>query len=268
MVRRVVQILLVASAIYLIALAALYLLQRSILYAAGGDLRAPAQVGLADIEPFVLETPDGERLAAWHHPAEPGEPTILYLQGNAQTLSDRVQPFSAMIQSGYGLLAISYRGFEGSTGSATQAGLIVDALAAFDWLSARGEKIVLYGQSLGSGVAVHVAVQRKAEAVVLEVPFTAVVDVAAGQYPIFPVRWLLQDQWRSRDVIADIDAPVLIVGAGRDGVVPVEQSRQLFELASEPKRYVLLPESSHIGPWDHGMGDVLDAFLAEFLAGN
>ncbi|MFK7792211.1 MAG: alpha/beta hydrolase [Devosiaceae bacterium] len=266
MVKPILIVLFLASAAYLAALAALYGLQRPMLYVAGGELRSPVEIGLAGVGAFQLETPDGERLAAWYHPPEQGEHTILYLQGNAQTLSDRVDAFGQMMAAGYGLLAISYRGFEGSTGMATQDGLITDALAAYDWLAARGDQVVAYGQSLGTGVAVQLAAQRNVEAVVLEVPFTAAVDVAAAQYPMFPVRLLMTDQWRSRDVIADINAPVLIVGAGQDQVVPVEQSRALFELAQEPKQYVLLEQSTHIGPWDHGMGmgmtDFLDAHLA------
>jgi hypothetical protein len=263
MVKMFLTMLIVASIAYAAMLATLYGLQRSMLYVGGGELLPPADIGLTEVEVLRLETLDGERLAAWYRAPEPGQRTILYLQGNAQTLSDRVQPFSGFMEAGYGLLAISYRGFSGSTGTPTQDGLVTDALTAYDWLAERGELVIVYGQSLGSGVAVQLAVQRTVEAVVLEVPFSAAVDVAAQQYPMFPVRLLMKDQWRSRDLIADINAPLLIVGAGQDRVIPVEQSRQLFDMASEPKRYVLLPESSHIGPWDHGIGEAMAAFLGE-----
>ncbi len=263
MVKMFLTILIVASIAYAAMLAALYGLQRSMLYVGGGELLPPADIGLTEVEVLTLETPDGERLAAWYHAPEPGQRTILYLQGNAQTLSDRALPFSGFMEAGYGLLAISYRGFSGSTGTPTQDGLVADALTAYEWLAKRGELVIVYGQSLGSGVAVQLAAQRGVEAIVLEVPFSAAVDVAAQQYPLFPVRLLMKDQWRSRDLIADINAPLLIVGAGQDRVIPVQQSRQLFEIAKEPKHYVVLPDSGHIDVWDHGMADALNAFLSD-----
>ncbi len=262
MARTMVQLVLLASAIYLFALAFFYVFQRDFLYVAGGSYQPPDASGLPEAQEVTLQTPDGETLRAWHHPAEDGEKTILYLQGNAHTLTQRVQPFRAFIEGGAGLLAVSYRGFVGSTGRPTQDGLITDALTAFDWLTERGDRIVIYGQSLGSGVASQLAVRREAAGLILEVPFTAAVDVGKWRFPMFPVRLLMKDQWRSRDVIADVDEPLLIVGAGRDGIIPVEQSQALYALASEPKRYVRLPESGHNHVWDHGMDEAVEAFLA------
>ncbi|MEM9205860.1 MAG: alpha/beta hydrolase [Pseudomonadota bacterium] len=248
--------------VYVAALGFLYVAERSMVYPAGGDYEPPESVGLEGVEVFELETPDGERLLTWYHPPEDGEKTFLYLQGNSKTLSDRTDALGSMVNGGYGLLAISYRGFHGSTGSATQDGLTTDALTAFDWLAERDHDIIIHGQSLGSGVASQLAAQRDAVALILEVPFTATVDVASEQYWFFPVGLLMKDQWRSRDVIADVGEPLLIVGAGQDRVIPVEQSKRLYDMASDPKTYAVLPESGHNDVWDHGMWEQVESFLS------
>lgn len=263
------KILSIAALLFLVAYVAIlgfvYVSQRSLLYPAGGEMRAPHAVGLPEVEELFLDTSDGERLAAWYHPPLPGEHTILYLQGNAETFAQREVPFRTYIDAGYGLLAISYRGFAGSTGEPSQDGLITDAVAAYDWLSNRDQKVVLHGQSLGSGVAVQLASRKPVDALVLEVPFTAAVDVAASVYPFLPVRFLMQDQWRSGDIIGNIDAPILIAGAEFDAVVPVEQSRELFELASDPKRYALVANAGHVSTWENGLWEDIGPFLNDVL---
>ncbi|MEM1287015.1 MAG: alpha/beta hydrolase [Pseudomonadota bacterium] len=260
-------VIILIAAGYLTIVGVLFVSQRAMLYVAGGQIVRPETVGFPDIVEQTLETPDGERLAVWYHPPKSGEHTFLYLQGNAESFPEREGPFRTIIEGGYGLYAVSYRGFAGSTGKATQDGLITDALAAYDWLTEQGQTVILLGQSLGSGVAVELAVRRNVDAVVLEVPFTAAVDVAAWLYPLLPVRLLMKDQWRSRDIIASITAPVLIVGAELDTVIPVEQSRQLFDFASEPKSYVVLEGSGHTNTWESGIWNEIKPFLSEVLRG-
>jgi fermentation-respiration switch protein FrsA (DUF1100 family) len=147
-----------------------------------------------------------------------------------------------------GALFVSYRGYGGSTGQISEQGFMKDAFTAYDALIARGvpaEEIAVVGESLGTGVAVQLAAQRPVGALVLDAPFTAAVDVAAEVYPWLPVRLLMKDQFISRDHIAQVKAPLLIIHGDADGVIPVGQGQRLFDLANEPKELVILPGQGH-----------------------
>ena len=149
---------------------------------------------------------------------------------------------------GFGALFVSYRGYGSSTGAITERGLIIDALTAYDFLISRGigpEMIMVVGESLGTGVAVQLAAQKKVAALALEAPYTAAVDVAAGIYWWLPVRLLMKDQFLSRDYISRVTAPLLIQHGDRDGIIPVAQGQRLFALANEPKQLVIIPGESH-----------------------
>ena len=248
---------------YLAAVGYLYVFQRSFVFAPGGTLAAPADAALPEAEIVTLTTADGLTLTGWHAPAEGDNPTVLYFHGNAGNLSGRSKRFRQIVDSGFGLAAFSYRGYPGSEGAPSQQALFVDALAAFDWLAERTKSIVVHGESLGSGVAVYVAAERPARAVVLEAPYTAVVDVAADTYPWVPVSYLMTDQFLSREHIARVDEPVLVVHGTADRVIPVEYGRRLFEAAGEPKRLAVIEGAAHGDLWDRGLWPTVLQFLAE-----
>jgi hypothetical protein len=149
---------------------------------------------------------------------------------------------------GFGALFVSYRGYGGSTGTISEEGFMTDAFVAHDFLLERGipaEMIAVVGESLGTGVAVQLAAQRPVGALALEAPFSAAVDVAADVYPWLPVRWLMKDQFISRDFIGSVKVPLLVQHGDADGVIPVAQGRLLFDLADEPKEFVLIPGQGH-----------------------
>jgi len=184
----------------------------------------------------VIAIPAGDwSFTAWYAPGAPGLPTLLYFHGNAGNMSERADRFAEVLKSGFGLLAVSYRGYPGSAGSPSEAGFFADALTAFDWLATRTPDIVLHGESLGTGVATFVASKREARALILEAPFTATVDIAAATYPWVPVAYLMTDQFRSRDYIKQVGEPVLIVHGTADTVDPISYVKDLFELGGEPK---------------------------------
>jgi len=170
-------------------------------------------------EELRLTTADGETLVAWHFPAKDGRPLILYFHGNAGALVDRVPRFRMFTASGYGVLAVSYRGYGGSTGSPTQSGLMQDGEAAYREARAHGydgDRIILMGASLGTGVAIALAATHEAAALVLEAPYLSALDVASRHYGIFPVRWLMLDRFRSDLAIRDVHIPVLMVHGEED----------------------------------------------------
>lgn len=234
--------------VYAAALSGLFLIQRDLQYFPSHRDPAPEAVGLAGVERITLATADGERLGLWWSPPGPGRPVILFLHGNAGEVADRADRLAFYRARGFGAAFLSYRGYGGSTGRPTEAGLVLDAEAALAFLRDKGvssDRIALVGESLGTGVAVQLATRATVGAVVLEAPYTAAVDIAAQAYPWVPVRLLMRDQFRSRSRIARIGAPLLILHGERDQVVPFAHGRALFELAAEPKSFVSLGPVGH-----------------------
>lgn len=234
--------------IYAGIVVAMYLFQRKLQYIPDQRRLAPEQAGVANVSELTLATPDGERVVAWYAPARPGKPTIVYFHGNGGALWYRADRMKLAQEAGYGMLLAGYRGYGGSSGTPTEAGLLTDGRAAVDHLRNEGvpfERMVFYGESLGTGVAVQLAAQTPPGAVVLESPFTSAADVGAAVYWWLPVRLLMKDQFRSSDVVADMRSPLLIVHGTRDRVVPVTSGRELFEGAQEPKRMIEVPDGEH-----------------------
>lgn len=262
--RRVLSLLLGLAALYAVLVGAAYLGQRKLLYPAFGPALAAAEAGLPGFEDVVLATPDGERLAAWYRAPEPGRATVLYFHGNGGSLSLRRGRARLLAEGGRGLLMVTYRGYPGSTGQPTEAGLALDALTAHRWLGERvpAERVVLYGESLGTGVAVGLAAEQRFGGVILDAPFTSTADVAAGVFPFLPVRLLMRDQYRSEARIGRLRAPLLVLHGDRDGVVPFALGERLFRAAPEPKRLVRIAGGDHVGNLEAGLAEVR-AFLAE-----
>jgi fermentation-respiration switch protein FrsA (DUF1100 family) len=248
---------------YVAVVGALYLLQRGMVFQPGGALVTPAEAGLGSAEVVTFTTADGTSLTGWYAESEAGRPSILYFHGNASNLSARADRFREIVGSGFGLLAVSYRGYPGSGGSPSETVFLADGLELFDWLAERTDAVVIHGESLGTGVAVHVAAERPARALILEAPFTAAVDIARATYPWAPVRLLMLDQFLSRERIGGVDEPVLIVHGEEDWVVPSEHGRQLFAAAGEPKELVVFDEAGHHDLWEHGLWPAALKFLGE-----
>jgi fermentation-respiration switch protein FrsA (DUF1100 family) len=232
---------------YAAVLALLYVTQRAMQYFPERFRTAPAAAGLPQAEEVVLDTTDGERLIVWHVPPRGNKPVALYFHGNGGSLRNRVDRFRALIEDGSGLVALSYRGYGGSTGTPSEEGLIADALAAYAFTSAcyGAERIVLWGESLGSGVAVALAAQMPVGYLILQSPFTSAADVGAQTYWFVPVRLLMKDQFRSDLRIGKVAAPVLILHGDRDGIVPIALAERLYGLINAPKRFVRLADVGH-----------------------
>jgi uncharacterized protein len=242
-------ILVSVSALYIVLLAAVTLLQRSLLYFPRKTPMTPYAAGLIKAQELQIETADGEKLVAWHIPAAAGRPLLLYFHGNGGSLIERVPRFDVMTANGNGLLAVSYRGYFGSTGSPTEAGLHQDAEAAYLEALALGydaERIVAVGESLGTGVAVALATRRPVAAMVLDSPYTSTVDVAAAVYWMLPARHLMWDRFHSDELIGKVRVPLLIAHGERDGIVPFKFGARLFALANEPKKFIEVPGAGHL----------------------
>jgi fermentation-respiration switch protein FrsA (DUF1100 family) len=256
--------LVIAALIYGGLLALMYVFQRALMYFPDTARTPPAQAGLPQAEEVTLTSSDGERLIAWHVAPRANKPVVLYFQGNGGASNLRVGRFSWLIADGTGLLALSYRGYGGSSGKPSEEGLIRDARAAYDFARARypAKRIVLFGESLGSAVAIALAAECEIGALILDAPFTSMVDIGAAAYPFAPVRWLIKDTFHSDERIVRVSAPLLVLHGERDSIIPISFSEKLFAVAREPKRMVRFPDGGHLDLDDHGAAKAVKEFLA------
>jgi fermentation-respiration switch protein FrsA (DUF1100 family) len=260
------KIVLTAAIAYACLVLAAWLGQRRLMYFPDPSRISPTAAGLTGVDEHLLDVSDGAKLVTWQAGPRPGQPTLLYFHGNAGGLVNRAGRFARYQALGYGLLAVSYRGYSGSTGSPSERANFGDALVAYEALRQRGvapEDIVVYGESLGSGVAVALAAERKVGTVVLDAPYTSIVDIAAGQYPFLPVRTLLTDRYESNALIGQVKAPVLILHGAGDRIIPVEMGRDLYTLAKDPKRLVIFPDGRHVDLDDHGAVQEVQRWVSE-----
>src|SRR5580692_3261160 len=208
---------------YVGGLAILYFTQRSFIFPIPQTVRtSPEAAGFPEAEEHVLTTTDGEKVIVWHVPARPGHPVVLYFPGNGDYLAGFFERFRDIISDGTGIVALSYRGYAGSTGQPSEDGLLQDAAAAYAFTAARysADRIVAWGFSLGTGVAVAVAAEHPVGKLILEAPYTSIADVGAAIFRLAPVRWLIRDPFRSDALIGQVMAPLLIMHGERDATIP------------------------------------------------
>jgi hypothetical protein len=231
-------------------LALLWIVQRRLMYFPDGRVPAPREVGLAGVETVRFPTADGLELAGWFVPAgADAKGTVLVFNGNAGNRAYRAPLAAALAARGLSVLLFDYRGYGGNAGAPTESGLAADARAARAYVADRPDvdaaRLVYLGESLGTAVAVGLAAEQPPAALILRSPFTSMADVGAYHYPILPVRLLLRDRFASRDTIARVRAPVLVIAGDRDDIVPLEHSRRLYDAAPSPKELVIIKGASH-----------------------
>ncbi|MBN8910749.1 MAG: alpha/beta hydrolase [Rhizobiales bacterium] len=244
-------------------------LQRHLMYFPDTTHFTPAEAGLAGVTERVLETPDGARVIAWYGKAKPGQPTILYFHGNAGSLETRTERIRKYMARGLGVFMMTYRGFGGSSGHPSEAANVADAMLAYTTLTASGVDpldIIVYGESLGTGVAVQVAAEKRVAGLVLDAPYTSMVDLAALHHPFIPGRWFMTDRYETRGHIAKIDAPLLVMHGEKDRIVPIEMGREIFARAPEPKALKTFPQAGHDDHYKFGSYDALYAWIAALRA--
>ncbi len=261
------KVLVLAAFAYGAIVAAAFVLQRSLMYFPGRALPPAAP----PFSPVTLQTGDGLALTAWYAPpAAPGAGVIVYFQGNAGSITDRAPQMLPFLNDGHGVLLAGYRGYGGNPGKPTEAGLLADGRAAVQYVLDQGvarDRIVLFGESLGGGVAVPLAAADPFAAVILEAPFTSAADVGQRAYPFLPVRLLIKDRFDSLAVIGQVTAPLLVVHGGNDFIAPGTLGRRLCAAAPEPNAGHCLGRAGHNELAAHGATDIERAFLREVLGG-
>ncbi len=225
----------------------------------------PAMVGLDGVQEVEIKAADGTKLVAWYSPAQPGKDTVLYFQGNAANAANRAPKIQTMRADGTGVFYLNNRGYGGSEGRPSEAANVADAVAAYDHLRGLGipaEAIVAYGESLGSGQALRLAVQRPLKAAVLEAPLVSTVEVGRRTWWFLPLDIILTDKFANEKNVRSVHTPLLILHGDQDEIIPVEHGKRVFAAANEPKKLELFPAGHHADLFDHGAWERVRAFLA------
>lgn len=262
-----IRIVLGVAVVYLLAIALLAGCQRRFIYHPDPTRPAPGDYGVADMRVVAMTTSDHLELVAWWRPPlRDNAPVLVYFHGNAGHLGNRASKVRPYLDAGWGVLLTSWRGYSGNPGSPTEQGLYTDARAAMAFLAKIGvseENTVLYGESLGSGVAVQMAFEtgKPFRALVLEAPYTSITDIAGRRFPFVPTRWLVYDRFDSKAKITNINLPVLVVHGERDGVIPVQFGRALFDAANQPKAAKFISGAGHNDLYEHGAAQLIFDFI-------
>jgi hypothetical protein len=251
MLRRIIVNLLAIGVGLVVLLGVVWAGQRRLMYLPMGEVEPPGRVGLGDAEPVTLHTADGLALGAWFVRPGPGpaRATVIVFNGNAGNRSYRAPLASALARAGYAVLLLDYRGFGGNPGSPTEHGLAADARAARAYVASRGDvdsaRIVYFGESLGTGVAIALALEHPPAALILRSPFTSMLALARTHYPLIPAGWLLKDRFPSIERIGRVACPTLFVAGDADVIVPASQTRELHGAATGPKELLVIRGADH-----------------------
>ncbi len=257
-----------AVIIYAILLGLLYVFQHNLLYHPSSGHLDPAHYGIPEMAVVKVATDDGLSLTAWYRPpANEDALTLLYLHGNAGHIGYRAGKVKPYLDAGYGMLLLSYRGYGTNPGYPTEEHLYLDSRAALNFLAEQRIpifKTVIYGESLGTGVAVEMAQNLGIAGLVLEAPFSSMVDVAAHHFKLFPTGFLVRDKYNSLSKINNIKAPILIIHGEKDHTIPYSLGRKLYDAAPRPKEFYGIPNAGHNDLYDHGVA----AKIIEYLESN
>lgn len=228
--------------LYLLATVLAGVFQRSLIYHPWSD-RPVTSSGFHEV---ALPLPEGN-LLAWYRPAMAGKETVVFFDGNAGSLSGAVRITSGLADAGYGLLLVSYPGYDGNPGHPSEQSLYAAGRAALAWLDGHeiGRPVIL-GYSLGTGVATQMALEHRSQALILMAPFASMTRMATIYLPLLPTDLLLRDRYENSDKITALHTPLLIAQGDADRTIPIAEGRRLFDAANQPKRFVIISGAGHL----------------------
>lgn len=270
MLTLLLRLILLGLACYAALCALMFAVQRSLEYVPDTTRPDIAKSGIAGLEELELPTTQGGHLLAWYLAPRPGQPVVAYFHGNGGNLSNRIPLLRRFAAAGWGALMVEYPGFGGNAGRPSERGFIDAGLAALAYLQAHGvgpERLVIYGESIGTGVATRVAAGCRCAALILEAPFTSITAVAERTYPWLPVRLLLLDRFDQASRIAGVRAPILMLQGTADVVVPPALGRALFEAAPAPKRLWIATGGGHDDLMEFGAWQRIVEFVDQARSG-
>ena len=252
---------------YVLLLIIVFFFQRNLLYHPSVDNYINDEVAKepTEIEKVKITTKDKINLIGWFHNKNlENSKTILFFHGNAGSLENRTYKLNHLKSLNLNFLIIAWRGFSGNKGKPNEMGLYEDAASAIKWLKTKGieeKNIILYGESLGTGVVVEIAQNKNYAGVILESPFTSMVNIGKKHYPFFPVSFLLKDKFESYKKMANISVPVLVIHGKVDKIVPYVMGKKMYELANEPKFFYSQEYGDHMVDYDEKLLLALKKFI-------
>ena len=250
--------------IYFVITVVVYFFQRKLLY----HPFSPQITGkglIHNFETINFKTSDNFELKGWFHLKNSNKKTILFLHGNAGNLDNRIDKLNFLGNMDINFLIISWRGYSGNPGNPSETGLYKDALGGIEWLNKKGisnDRIILYGESLGTAIATEVAQNENFAGIILEAPFTSMVDMGQKIYPIFPVKFLLKDKYESKNKIKNIKSPILVLHGRKDKIVPFYMGEKIFEMANSPKFKYFTDLDDHMMSFDDKLINEIDLFIS------
>ena len=221
---------------YLLIIIFLFFYQRKLLYHPGENNYLDDASLNHKIEKIYI--PSDQKLVAWYFKKNPKYKTLLFFHGNAGKIDNRIYKLNELSKLDLNYLIFAYRGFSGNDGKPSEKGLYKDARAVKYWLnlnSINDSEIILYGESLGTAIAVDLAKEFNFSGIILESPFTSMVDAGKFYYPYLPVSLLLKDRYETIKKLKNIKSPILVMHGKKDKIVPFHMGQQVFEKANEPK---------------------------------
>ena len=257
-------ILLIFVLAYFFVLVSTYIFQRNLLYHPRENNYFGDKLTVT-IERVKIKTTDNIELLSWYHSKNLNDyKTILFLHGNAGSLENRIHKINHFNNMKVNFLIVAWRGFSGNKGKPTEKGLYEDARSAVVWLNSKGvveSNIIIYGESLGTGVATEIAKYKNFAGIILESPFTSMIDVGKDKYPYLPVKLLLKDKYESDKKIKNINSPMLIMHGKVDNIVPFYMGKKMYELANEPKYSYFSEYDDHMMEYNEKLLNVLKKFI-------
>ena len=250
--------------IYLSILVLLFIFQRNLMYLPEENNYSGDKIKV-DIEKVKINTSDNLDLLGWFHKKDLKKfKTILYFHGNAGKLENRIHKLNHFKDMEVNFLIIAWRGFSGNKGKPSEKGLYIDGNSATKWLKNLGlneEDIILYGESLGTGIATEIAQNSNFAGLILETPFTSMVDAAKNVYPYIPVGLLLKDRYENYKKIKNINIPILVMHGEADQIVPFRMGKKIYDIAKQPKYYHFTKYDDHMMEYDDKLVLALKSFV-------
>jgi len=250
--------------IYTSVLIVLFIFQRNLMYHPNENNYFGDKLEV-EIEKVKITTSDNINLLGWFHNKDLNKfKTIVYFHGNAGRLDNRIYKLNYFKNMDVNFLIIAWRGFSGNKGKPSEEGLYEDGKSTIEWLKNLGvteKDIILYGESLGTGIATEIAQNNEFAGLILETPFTSMTEAAKNFYPYIPVGLLLKDKYKNDKKIKNINIPLLVMHGEADQIVPFWMGKKIYAIANQPKYSYFTKYDDHMMEFDENLVLALNTFI-------
>ncbi len=256
-----------AICFYLVIILIMFIFQRSLLYLPSKGKIDKSYYAETELKKIEFITSDGLLLKSlFKRPSSKEKSIIMVFHGNAGHIGHRVEKFIPFLEEGHGLFLVEYRGYGENSGKPSESGFYKDGQAAINFLSEQNipkNKTILYGESLGCGLAVKFSTQDTFEATILEAPYTSIADVASRHYWYLPTKLLVLDRFDILSIVKKIKSPLLVIHGEKDDVISINFGKKVFKSAPEPKKAIFVSDAGHNNLYEFKIFDKIKHFLKE-----